>query len=48
VHKNSFVTRRCLEQNTPCCTMFDCCQTTVPKHKNCFLCPITAIQIVDC
>jgi len=23
------------KQNIPCCTMFDCCQTTVPKHKNC-------------
>ena len=48
LHKNSFVTRRCLEQNTYCCTMIDCCQTTVPKHKNCFICLIAAIQIVDC
>jgi hypothetical protein len=23
------------KQNTPCCTMFDWCQTTVPENKNC-------------
>ncbi len=43
-----FVTKRCLETKHSLLYMFDCCQTTVPKIKIAFICPIVAVQDLMC